>query len=72
MNVEPEAGEQLTATAPSTRSMAEAVKLTTVPEGLEALVVILAGNVKEGGVVSTTVTLKLAVPILPFVSVAVQ
>ncbi len=36
------------------------------------LVVILAGKVKAGAVVSTSVMLKLAVPVLPCVSVAVQ
>jgi hypothetical protein len=71
-NVEPEAGTHVTATEPSTRSVAEAVKLTTVPDGFEVFVVISVGKVNTGAVVSTTVTSKLAVPILPFVSVAVQ
>jgi len=71
-NREPDAGTQVTGTGPSTRSFADAVKLTTVSEALDAVTVISEGNVNAGGVVSTTVTLKLAVPIFPFVSVAVQ
>jgi len=69
---EPEAGEQVMGTGPSTRSFAETVKFTTVPEAFAAGTVMLEGSVKAGGVVSTTVTLKLAVPVLPCVSIAVQ
>ena len=71
-NREPDAGVQVTGTGPSTRSFADATKLTTAPETLVAVTVMSAGNVNAGGVVSTTVTLKLAVPVFPFVSVAVQ
>ncbi len=62
--IEPEAGEQLTATEPSTRSVAEAEKSTVAPEALVASTVISAGRFKAGAVVSTTVILKLAVPVL--------
>ena len=51
-NVEPEAGVHATATAPSTRSAAEAVKLTVAPLELVASAVIGAGTVIVGGVVS--------------------
>ena len=71
-NIEPETCEQAAITGPSTKSLAEVVKLTTAPEALVAETVILEGSVNTGGVVSTTVTLKLAVPTLPCVSVAVQ
>lgn len=71
-NVEPEAGEQIAAREPSTRSLAEAVKLTGAPEAFNAATVMLEGNINAGGVVSTTVTVKLAVPVFPCVSVAVQ
>ena len=71
-NVEPEAGKQVTATAPSTLSFAETAKVAGAPEALTALTVMLAGNVSVGAVVSTTITVKLAAPVFPCVSVAVQ
>ena len=71
-NVEPDAGEQEAATEPDTVSVAEAEKLTTAPEGPVASTVILAGTVTVGGVVSTTDTLKLALPVFPAASVAEQ
>ncbi len=46
--VEPEAGVQLTGRGPSTASIAEAVKVTTLPEELVASAVILAGRVSTG------------------------
>ena len=70
--VEPEAGEQVAATEPSTISVAEAEKLATAPEGPVASRIILAGTVTVGGVVSTTDTLKLALPVFPDASVAEQ
>ena len=71
-NTEPEAGKQVTGREPSTRSFAEAVKLTGAPEAFTALTVMLDGNVNTGEAVSITVTLKLAMPVFPCVSVAVQ
>jgi hypothetical protein len=71
-NVLPEAGEQLTATEPSTRSEADAEYVTTAPEIPVAAVVMLAGRVSVGGVVSSTVTSKLPLALLPAASVAEQ
>jgi hypothetical protein len=51
-NVEPEAGVQVTGTEPSTRSDAEAVKVTTAPLELVALTVMSPGTVTTGGVLS--------------------
>jgi hypothetical protein len=65
--VEPEAGVQVTGTDPSTRSEAEAENVTTAP-GLVACTVISAGIFKVGGVLSTTVTLNEAEPVLPALS----
>src|SRR5205809_559790 len=66
---EPEAGEEVTDTAPSTRSEALAAKLTGAPAALVASAVMLAGTVIVGGVVSCTVTVKLLVAVLPTASV---
>ena len=66
-NTEPETGEQVTATAPSTTSFAEATKLTGAPEAFTASTVILEGSVNTGGVVSivnVTVTWKLPFAVL--------
>jgi hypothetical protein len=71
-NSEPDVGEQVTATGPSTRSLAEVVKLTIEPEKSCAVTVMSEGSVNFGEVVSATVTLKLAVPVFPCVSAAVQ
>jgi len=54
----PEGGTQVTETAPTTISVAEAEKATTAPDGLVAAAVILAGRLKVGVVVSTIVTVK--------------
>ena len=70
--VDPLAGVQLTARDPSTRSVAVAVKLNAAPVTLVASTVAFAGTVTTGPVVSVTVTMKVAAPLLPFVSVAVQ
>lgn len=64
-NTEPEAGKQVTARAPSIVSVAEAVKLTGAPEASTAATVISAGSVNVGGVVSTTVTVKLLLAVFP-------
>jgi hypothetical protein len=69
--VEPEAGVQIIGIEPSTRSEAEAEKVTTAP-ALEACTVISDGMFNFGGVVSTTVTWKEAEPVLPALSVAVH
>ena len=58
-NVEPEAGEQIGVITPSTTSFAETEKLTTAPEALVACAMMLAGTIREGGVVSTTCSIKL-------------
>src|SRR5688572_7421462 len=55
-NVEPEAGEQVTATVPATRSCAVAVNVTTAPAALVASTVMSAGRVRTGGVLSSTFT----------------
>jgi hypothetical protein len=70
--VEPEAGVQVTGTEPSTASVAEAVNVTTAPLELVACTVIFDGSVKVGGVLSTTVTVKLPDALLPALSVAEQ
>jgi len=46
--------------------------VTTAPAGLAASAVIVAGRVRVGGVVSTTVTVDDADPVLPNESVAVH
>jgi hypothetical protein len=51
----PEAGVQLTGRLPETKSLAEALKVTSVI-GPVASTVMLAGSVSVGAVVSTTVT----------------
>jgi hypothetical protein len=70
--VDPLAGVQLTATLPFTRSFAVAVKVKLAPVALVASTVTFAGTVTPGPVVSVTVTVKDAAPLLVFVSVAVQ
>jgi hypothetical protein len=71
-NIEPEAGVHATATAPSTRSVAVAVKFTVAPFELVASAVIGAGTVITGGVVSWTVTVKVALAALLAASWAEQ
>src|SRR6185295_18035455 len=71
-NVDPLAGVQVTGRGPSTRSLADAVKLNTAPLEPVASTVAFAGTVTTGPVVSVTVTVNDAAPLLPFVSVAVQ
>jgi hypothetical protein len=72
-NVLPEEGEQLAAMLPSTMSFAEAENVTAAPEAPVASAVIGAGTLTDGGVVSPTVTLKLAgFEVLPWESVAVH
>src|SRR5262245_11960308 len=71
-NVLPEGGAHVVATAPSTRSVALAAKLTAAPDGPVASSVMFAGTDTAGGVVSTTVTPKAAEALLPCASEAVQ
>ena len=68
----PDAGVQTGVIEPSTVSVAVAVNVTTAPLGPVASAVISAGTVTTGAVVSTTVTVKSADPVLPAVSVAEQ
>ena len=63
---------QVTETDPSTRPVALAKYVTTAPAGLAASAVIVDGRVRVGGVVSTTVTVEDAEPMIPNPSVAVQ
>jgi hypothetical protein len=73
-NVDPEAGTQVTGRVPSIASIAVGfVYVTTAPLGPVAVATMLAGMpLKTGGVVSPTVTVKLACALFPCVSVAVQ
>jgi uncharacterized protein YhbP (UPF0306 family) len=71
-NVDPLAGVQVTGRGPSTTSLADAVKLNAAPVVLVASTVAFAGTVTTGPVVSVTVTVKEAAPLLPVVSVTVQ
>ena len=61
---------KLTGTSPLTRSCALAVNVATAPAGLVASSSRSEGRVSRGGVVSTTVTLKVAVAVFPAASVA--
>lgn len=70
--VVPDAGEQDGVIAPSTVSLALAVKLTARPAGLGVDSVLSAGTEMVGAVVSTTSTWKVAVPVLPCASVALH
>jgi hypothetical protein len=71
-NVDPLAGVQLTGREPSTASLADAVKVNAAPVALVASTVAFAGTVTTGPVVSATVTVKVAAPVLLLVSVAVH
>jgi hypothetical protein len=66
----PVAGVHSTARTPSTKSVAEAVKLTTAPAGPVASTTISAGTVRLGAVVSATVTGNVRLVELPCASVA--
>src|SRR3989442_940577 len=70
--VVPEAGTQIDVSEPDTVSVALAVKATTAPLGPVASTRLGAVMVTTGGVVSATVTVKLAFAALPCVSVAVH
>jgi hypothetical protein len=68
----PDALEQVTGREPTTRSVAVAEYVTVAPDALVAATVWLAGSVSVGFVVSATVTSKVAEPVLPAASVALQ
>jgi hypothetical protein len=70
--VEPDGGLQVTGREPSTRSLAEAANVTTLPVGPVASAVMFAGSVSTAGVVSCTLLEKLALPVLPRLSVDEQ
>ena len=55
-NMEPDAGTQVVASDPSTRSMADAANVATAPPGPVALMVRLLGTITVGGNVSRTVS----------------
>ena len=71
-NVAPLADVQLTATLPSTRSIAEAVNVNGAPAGPVASIVALAGTVIAGAVVSRTSTVNVFVCVFAWLSVAVH
>jgi hypothetical protein len=71
-NSEPERGVHDGVIAPSTASLAVALKLTVAPDGPDASTVMFAGRLRTGGVVSRTMMLKLAEAALPALSVARQ
>jgi hypothetical protein len=73
-NVEPEDGEQVGVIEPSTLSVAVAVYVAIAPDGPVASIVILAGTVTTGGIVSAegevfdVVIVMLLVPMLLYLS----
>src|SRR6266850_938041 len=70
--IDPLAGVQTVATAPSSVSVADALNVKTAPAALVASTVAGAGTVTTGPVVSFTVTVNDAALWLPCVSVAVH
>jgi len=70
--IDPLAGVQTGRSDPSTASLALAIQLTATPAASVASAARLPGPVTTGAVVSTTVTVKLALPRLPWASVAEQ
>jgi hypothetical protein len=70
--VEPLGGAQLTGRAPSTLSVADAEYVKTAPAGPVASTVAFTGTVTTGAVLSVTVTVNEAEPVLLCVSVAVH
>src|SRR3954451_4268822 len=71
-NVLPDGGVPVMAGCGSTASTARAAYVTRAPAGLVASTAIGDGGVRSGAVVSRTVTVKLAVALLPEASRAVQ
>src|SRR3989454_10533099 len=70
VNMNSEDGLQVAVTGPSTMSVAPTENGTVAPPGPVASAIISAGTVSAGGVVSTTRTVKDAMPVLPWASVA--
>src|SRR2546422_4930205 len=70
--IDPLAGVHVVATAPSSASVADAVKVKTAPAAPVASTVAFAGTVTTGPVVSFTVTVNDAALWLPCASVAPQ
>src|SRR3989441_6684477 len=70
--IDPLAGVHVVATAPSSASVADAVKVKAAPVALVASAVAFAGTVTTGPVVSVTVTVNDAALWLPCASVALQ
>jgi hypothetical protein len=68
--IDPLDGVQPTATVPSSRSAADAVKLNGAPAVAAASTVAFAGTVTTGAVVSRTVTVNVVVPVFAWLSVA--
>src|SRR5256712_11577869 len=71
-NIDPLAGVHVVATAPSSASVADAVKVKTAPVAPVASIVAFAGTVTTGPVVSFTVTVNDAALWFPCASVALQ
>jgi hypothetical protein len=71
-NVLPDAGAHVAARLPETMSIADAEKVTAAPDEPVASAVIGPGTVTTGFVVSPTVTVNEAEPVLPAPSMAVQ
>src|SRR5439155_3231602 len=71
-NVDPGEGVHVSDVAPSTESSADTENGTGAPLGDVASAIMSAGTVKAGGVVSTTVMVNAAEPVLPWASVDEQ
>lgn len=67
-NKEPDPGSQATFGAGSTRSVADTVKVTLMPDASDVCTVMSPGTVRTGAVVSRTCTSKLARLVLPSLS----
>src|SRR2546426_4492575 len=72
VNMNPEDGLQVAVTGPSTMSVAPTENGTVAPPEPVASATMSAGIVSDGGVVSTTRTVKEAMPVFPWASVAVH
>jgi len=68
----PLAGAQVVASLPSTMSLAVAANVATAPAALVASLVMFAGQLTVGAVVSSTLTVKEFTPVLPWPSLAEQ
>src|SRR3989454_4606476 len=70
VNMNPEDGLEVAVTGPSTMSVAPTENGTVAPPDPVASTTMSRGTVSDGGVVSTTRTVKEAMPVLPWASVA--